>query len=49
MGADPLAWFIFERQVLIRKYGELVGYRDNADLAFKFWAGVAALLIFLYT
>jgi hypothetical protein len=45
----PPAWFIFERQVLIRKYGEPVGYRDNADLAFKFWAGVAALLIFLYT
>lgn len=45
----PPLWFIFERHYLIRKYGEPKGYRDNADLTFKFWAGVAALLIFLYT
>jgi hypothetical protein len=45
----PPVWFIFERQFLIRAYGEPKGYRDNADLAFKFWAGVAALLVFLYT
>lgn len=45
----PPVCFIFERHYLIRKYGEPKGYRDNADLAFKFWAGVAALLVFLYT
>lgn len=45
----PPAWFIFERHYLIRTYGEPKGYRDNADLAFKFWAGAAALLVFLYT
>jgi hypothetical protein len=44
----PPLWFIFERHYLIRKYGEPKGYLENADLAFKFWAGVAALLVFLY-
>ena len=48
----PPAWFIFERQFLIKWYGKDLDaqeFRDNADLAFKFWAGVAALLVFLYT
>jgi len=42
-------WFLFERRYLLRKYREPKGYRDSADLAFKFWAGVATLLLFLYT
>jgi hypothetical protein len=48
--APPL-WFIFERQFLIKWYGNdlnITEFRDSADLASKLWAGVAALLIFLY-
>jgi hypothetical protein len=48
----PPLWFIFERQYLTKWYGkglDTTEFRDNADLASKFWAGVAALLIFLYT
>jgi hypothetical protein len=48
----PPLWFIFERQYLIKWYGKELDkqeFRDNADLASKLWAGVAALLVFLYT
>lgn len=48
----PPSWFLFERGYLIRKYGrsiDLQTWRENADLATKFWAGIGLLLAFLYT
>lgn len=48
----PPAWFAFERWRLMPKYGRnrnVQEWRDGADLATKFWAGIGLLLAFLYT